>query len=133
MARRKTKKAPAAPSLARFLPIAILIALVIFVGAVVSVFFMSPEPGVFHYPLAENATGCIAGQARNCSVGGCTGTSLCLEDGTWGSCNWQRVCTPGSTLPCLQDGCAYAYKTCNPCGSGYGDCNASRPATSDTG
>ncbi len=132
MARRKTKKAPAAArSLARFLPIAILIALVIFVGAVVSVYIISPEQGASHYPLAENASGCVPGQTRSCSVGNCSGTSLCLVDGTWGGCNWQRVCTPSSRLPCLQAGCAYAYKVCNPCGSGYGACSA-QPPTSDS-
>lgn len=132
MAGRKTRKEAAQP-FGRYLPIAILIALLIFVGAVVAIFFSSPEPGIFHYPAAENASGCVPGQVEGCSVGRCSGMSTCLQDGTWGGCNWQRVCIPGSRAPCLQNGCAYAYKECNQCGSGYGDCNASKPATSDAG
>ncbi len=126
MARRKSRgsaaEKAAAPSIVRFLPIAILAALVVFVGAVVVVFFTSPEPGVFHYPLEENLAGCMPGQARGCTVGNCSGTSLCLEGGTWSGCRWEHVCAPGARIPCLKDGCSYAYRDCNACGSGYGDC-----------
>jgi hypothetical protein len=129
MAGRKGKPAP---SLMRFLPLAMLLALLIFVGAVVMVYFMSPATGAFHYPVAENESGCAPGTARACSVGICSGMSTCLGDGTWGGCDWQRVCIPGSRAPCIQDGCAYAFKTCNPCGSGYGDCAAPASPTNST-
>ncbi|MDD5339922.1 MAG: hypothetical protein PHV13_01595 [Candidatus ainarchaeum sp.] len=121
MARKKGGKAAGKPQFARLLPLAILAALVVFVGAVLTVFFSSPAPGVFQYP-AEEQAGCVQGTARACSVGNCTGTSVCLEGGTWGSCKWVRVCTPGARMACLQDGCSYAYRECNPCGSGYGSC-----------
>jgi hypothetical protein len=131
MAGTKTKKEVAAPSPMRYLPLMILLALVVFVGAVVGFFLLSPPS--LHYPVSQSPGGCVPGTMENCSIGSCGGTSFCLADGTWGGCTWQRVCTPGVRDACIQNGCAYAYKTCNQCGSGYGACAPPNSTVPDSG
>jgi len=64
---------------------------------------------------------CSDGQIRNCTIRGCPGSSVCVE-GEWHGCKWDTICSPGSIEPCLSYGCAYAYKVCNECGTGYGQC-----------
>jgi hypothetical protein len=76
-------------------------------------------------PLAPAA--CAEDQSRQCFVGNCSGVSTCIN-GAWSGCRWERVCTPGSRSTCLKDGCAYAVKECNGCGTGYGPCLGSNPA-----
>lgn len=114
---------PQLPSVVRFIPLGLLALLVLTVAVVMAVFFGSPGPGVAHYPSSgQQQAACQPGQARSCAVGNCSGTSACLGDGIWGGCTWAHSCEAGSRIPCLRDGCSYAYRECNPCGSGYGEC-----------
>lgn len=114
---------PPLPSAMRFLPLGLLALLVLTVAVVMAVFFGSSESGVVHYPPSgQQQAACQPGQARPCAVGNCSGTSACLGDGSWGGCTWAHSCEAGSRIPCLRDGCSYAYRECNPCGSGYGEC-----------
>jgi hypothetical protein len=101
-------------------PIALL--LIIALAAVLAVPFLSPAspPG----PGSGNASApvlCKDGQTRACSAGSCGGVSTCVG-GVWSGCKWPRVCVPGSKVSCIQNGCAYAFKECDECGSGYGPC-----------
>lgn len=111
------------PAFTRFIPLALLLLLIAIVGAVTVVFFMGPEPGVFHYSDGKPSYDfCHPGSSLPCTVGNCTGRYLCMADGSWGGCTWARTCVPGSRTPCLDNGCAYAYRECDACGAGYGDC-----------
>ena len=64
---------------------------------------------------------CSNGEIRDCMKGPCNGTQNC-SDGMWGSCTVERICEPGEVVPCAVDSCASAYKICNDCGTGYGEC-----------
>jgi hypothetical protein len=64
---------------------------------------------------------CTEGQTQACSIGSCSGVSRCIN-GVWSGCRWDTVCTPGTKVPCLSNGCVYAVKECNQCGTGYTDC-----------
>jgi len=65
---------------------------------------------------------CMDGQTRSCTTGGCSGIATC-KDGKWWGCRWNQTCRPGARAPCLNDnGCSYAVKECNDCGTGYGPC-----------
>ncbi|MBI5227085.1 hypothetical protein HY988_00720 [Candidatus Micrarchaeota archaeon] len=64
---------------------------------------------------------CESGQTRSCTYNGCGGVTTCIN-GVWNGCNSQQACAPGSIAPCLENGCASTYKTCNACGTGYGKC-----------
>ncbi len=64
---------------------------------------------------------CRDGQTQACSTGSCSGVSSCIN-GIWSGCKWDTLCTPGARVPCLSNGCVYAVKECNSCGTGYGDC-----------
>jgi len=65
---------------------------------------------------------CEDGQTQSCSEGACNGTMRC-HGGRWGSCDLpKKVCSPGQRIGCSTDGCRFGYKTCNPCGSGFGEC-----------
>ncbi len=77
---------------------------------------------------------CRDGQTQACSAGSCSGLSTCIN-GIWSGCKWGTVCTPLSRVPCLSNGCVYAVKECNSCGTGYGDCflpNATAPPAPTT-
>ncbi len=64
---------------------------------------------------------CQDGQTQACSAGSCSGVSTCIN-GVWSGCKWATACTPGARVPCLSNGCVYAVKECNSCGTGYTDC-----------
>jgi len=65
---------------------------------------------------------CEDGQALRCSEGACNGTMRCYGS-RWGGCELPRkVCSPGQKIGCSTDGCKFGYRTCNPCGSGFGEC-----------
>ncbi|MBI5224041.1 hypothetical protein HY990_06505 [Candidatus Micrarchaeota archaeon] len=68
-----------------------------------------------------SAPSCLDGQKQYCRVASCSGFSTCVG-GTWGGCEWVKVCNPGERIPCLKEGCSYAYKICNECGTEYGSC-----------
>ena len=102
-------------------PLPLLIIAVLAVVAVYGFFFISPKAVSLHYPVDEGPVLCVEGQTKGCTVGPCDGLSTCLN-GRWGPCRWETVCTPGTEAPCTQNGCAYAYKECNECGTGYGPC-----------
>ncbi len=69
---------------------------------------------------------CIDGQTQYCRLGNCSGISACIG-GAWTGCRWERVCEPGSRVPCLKNNCPYALKECDECGTGYGPCMAAAP------
>jgi hypothetical protein len=69
----------------------------------------------------EEIKECEDGETRDCMKGPCNGTQSCVA-GSWGECIIERVCEPGEVVPCTVDSCAYAYKVCNDCGTGYGPC-----------
>ncbi len=91
--------------------------LVLCVFVVAFVFFMQPEEDEVPQP----AKLCSENETRQCMVGNCSGEQRCI-DGRWTSCRVKMICVPGSKVPCATYGCAYGYKTCNECGSGYGEC-----------
>ncbi|MFZ5501488.1 MAG: hypothetical protein ACOY58_06220, partial [Candidatus Micrarchaeota archaeon] len=64
---------------------------------------------------------CASGETRSCQSGSCAGTSTCIQ-GVWSGCRWERICTPGIHEPCIEQGCAYALRECNECGTGWGEC-----------
>lgn len=64
---------------------------------------------------------CKEGDTRTCASGSCQGVSRCLN-GVWSGCRWDTVCTPGQRVPCLSNGCVYAVKECNSCGTAYTEC-----------
>lgn len=101
-------------------PLLIIAGLVVVI-AYVSFFAVSGTVDL-HYPVENGQEGyCVEGQTRDCAVGACNGTSTCVNS-RWGGCKWKTLCTPGTKAPCLEHGCAYAYKECNECGTGYGPC-----------
>ena len=64
---------------------------------------------------------CTEGTNMSCTLGTCTGYRVC-ESGEWSECRFERICVPGSVAPCIENYCAVGYKTCNECGTGYGEC-----------
>ncbi|MFH1520338.1 MAG: hypothetical protein ABID61_01705 [Candidatus Micrarchaeota archaeon] len=80
-------------------------------------------PHQINSPPSEQPQLCTTNQTKQCFISSCNGTSTCF-DGDWSSCYWEKVCTPGSRAMCIQKGCAYAVKTCNPCGTGYSQCGS---------
>ncbi|MFH1785812.1 MAG: hypothetical protein ABH842_05270 [Candidatus Micrarchaeota archaeon] len=64
---------------------------------------------------------CTENSTQYCSVGSCSGLSTC-HNGIWSSCQWEKVCTPGFKTMCIENGCAYAIKECNECGTSFGQC-----------
>jgi hypothetical protein len=66
---------------------------------------------------------CSAGQEIACATEkNCPGVRTCVQ-GEWSACIVRKICTPGAQAACFVDACAMGYKTCNPCGTGYGDCS----------
>lgn len=102
------------------LPLALLALLALALAAILFLFY---NPAGAQPQQNESAlqAGCTDGQTKACSVGECGGTSTCVN-GRWWVCRWETVCTPGSRIPCLNGGCAYAVRECNSCGTGYGPC-----------
>ncbi len=100
-------------------PLLIIAALLL---VIVYALFFAPTITIgLHYPVEGGQETCTEGQTQSCRVGACTGISTCTG-GSWGGCKWKTVCTPGTKAPCTLQGCAYAYKECNECGTGYGPC-----------
>ncbi|MEW6036121.1 MAG: hypothetical protein AB1529_05900 [Candidatus Micrarchaeota archaeon] len=102
------------------LPLALLAALLLFLA--LGLLFgggsrsISPEE-----PAPSKPSVCRDGQTQYCSSGGCSGASTCIG-GVWSGCKWEQVCTPGSRVPCTKEGCFYAVRECNACGSAWGPC-----------
>jgi len=99
------------------------IELILFVFAVVIivlVIYNSIQPPV-EEDIAPETVECAEGSVRDCERGPCNGTQSCTN-GTWEKCSVEIICTPGARTPCVMDHCASAYKICNECGTGYGEC-----------
>jgi hypothetical protein len=77
-----------------------------------------PQVSIIDTPIEKI---CEDNQTHACTSGSCNGTSTCV-DNSWSSCTWEKICVPGSRAMCIEDGCAYAVKECNECGTGYGPC-----------
>ena len=71
--------------------------------------------------MPNNAPLCVNGETRACSVNACGGIQTC-NDGVFSSCSWKQTCTPNEIVPCVVNGCAVAYKTCNICGTSFSSC-----------
>lgn len=71
--------------------------------------------------MPNNAPSCIEGETRTCSVNECGGIQTC-KNGVFSSCMWKQACTPNEVVPCVVNGCAVAYKTCNICGTSFSSC-----------
>lgn len=67
---------------------------------------------------------CGGNEARDCSIGNCTGVQVC-SGGFYSACALpKKICTPGQKVGCSTNACAFGYKTCNGCGTAYGPCLA---------
>jgi hypothetical protein len=99
----------------------VLLALALAFGYLFTSSAFQPAQGVPDSGAPAGAGICQDGQARPCVVGNCSGQSTCVG-GAWGGCKWERVCTPKTSVPCINGSCAYAIRTCNECGTGYGPC-----------
>lgn len=77
----------------------------------------SPEEIVKPIPVPE----CTEGENITCTLGNCTGYRVC-ELGEWSECRFERICVPGSLVPCTENYCAVGYKICNECGTGFSEC-----------
>ncbi len=64
---------------------------------------------------------CTDGANFSCMLGPCDGIRTCKK-GQWSECYIIKVCFPGSNTSCNENGCAVGHKTCNECGTGYGEC-----------
>ena len=84
---------------------------------IVFLFFMPPMEEVIPEPepICEN------GETKTCFAGNCRGEQVCIS-GRWSACRLHMICIPGSKAPCIEFGCVSGYKTCNECGTGYGEC-----------
>ena len=68
------------------------------------------------------ASQCDGNQTEQCTANGCEGFRIC-SNGVFSICIIPRkVCVPGEKIGCSVDGCAFGHATCNPCGSGFGEC-----------
>ena len=68
-------------------------------------------------------TECIEEQTKECiTENGCDGKQYC-KNGEWTACYKNDViCKPGSTTTCAINPCTAGIKTCNDCGTGWGEC-----------
>lgn len=67
-------------------------------------------------------TECNDGENRSCTAGDCDGTQECRV-GAWDACRLpQKKCVPGEKVGCSVDSCKFGYRTCNSCGTGFGQC-----------
>lgn len=71
--------------------------------------------------ISEKKSVCTDGQDTTCKTGSCDGIKTC-KSGQWTECFLVKVCLPGTNTSCNENGCAVGYKTCNDCGTGYGEC-----------
>ena len=99
------------------------ILLVFFIILAIAVVLFSVYSSIHDIKITATSevTSCKNGESRVCTYNSCSGVSTCIN-GIWGGCNWQRICNPGTIVPCLQNGCATSSKACNECGTGYGNC-----------
>ncbi|MFH0737840.1 MAG: hypothetical protein V1827_04235 [Candidatus Micrarchaeota archaeon] len=101
------------------LPLAFLSILIIILSYILYLAFFPQEVDVIGD--SHRALYCTDGEKRACTIGACSGISAC-SGGAWGGCSWERICEPGSRELCIQDGCAYALKECDGCGTSWGPC-----------
>ena len=67
---------------------------------------------------------CEGNETKVCENNGCPGVRECTG-GTFSECALpKKLCSPGETLGCSTNGCAFGYMTCNPCGTGFSVCAA---------
>ncbi len=92
---------------------------VFLVLAVVVIAVLSAPPE----EITEPEKTCTENETRDCMKGPCEGMQTCINE-EWGKCTVEIICTPGTKTPCVVDHCSSAYKVCNDCGTGYGECTA---------
>lgn len=101
-----------------FFPLIVIFAFLI----LIIVGFLFANSGKFSLSSdSSSSASCVDGQTRYCSISGCSGVAKCIN-GAFRGCEWEKICTPNERVPCTIEGCAYAYRTCNSCGNGYGAC-----------
>jgi len=101
------------------IPLLFLVFMLLAIAALVYVLVYGAAERSEEMPEAEKQ--CDEGKSGPCMKGPCEGTRSCTN-GTWGACIVQKTCEPGEVVPCAKNGCASAYKVCNGCGTGYGEC-----------
>jgi len=52
---------------------------------------------------------------------GCTGHKDCYN-GHWTQCIVEQICKPNRTVLCQFNSCSFGFRTCNACGTAWGDC-----------
>ena len=88
------------------------------VGVIIAVYIPPPELEEAEEPELPE---CSEGKTKECMRGPCEGIQTCIN-GTWSKCAVEVICTPGTKTPCVSNHCSSAYKICNDCGTGYGEC-----------
>lgn len=74
-------------------------------------------------PFEVEARECSGNQSAPCAVQGCEGVRYCIDGKYSEECSLpKKVCMPGEKIGCSTDGCKFGHATCNPCGSGFGNC-----------
>jgi len=64
---------------------------------------------------------CSDSAVYECKLGPCDGIREC-KSGRYQSCALKKICEPGAVSSCEEHGCATGRRTCNECGTGYGEC-----------
>jgi len=114
--RKKNMRKPLSRFLAPFM------AFLLISTFIISIYIILRPAESIPQPASDNSISkCKEGMSQFCSVGGCSGISECIN-GKWSVCSWEKICISGSHAPCLDNGCFYGYKTCNFCGTAYGEC-----------
>lgn len=82
--------------------------------------------GSFHFSVAQKE--CDGNRSEQCAVGGCWGAKAC-RGGIFSECVLPlKVCVPGESAGCSLDNCKFGRMLCNPCGTGFGQCQPSENA-----
>lgn len=107
-------------SVIRFLPV--LLFFILFVSFFYIFFYQrGTEVPIISFQNTIQEKECEEGEIATCVKDGCDGTMECIN-GKFSSCSIEKICVPGSKIGCAMDSCTTGYKTCNECGTGYGEC-----------
>ena len=65
---------------------------------------------------------CGENETITCQKDNCPGVRNCFG-GIFSDCALpKKVCSPGEKVGCSTNGCSFGHITCNPCGTGFGQC-----------
>ncbi len=54
---------------------------------------------------------------------GCIGHKDCYN-GHWTECIVEQICKPNRTVLCQFNSCSFGFRTCNACGTAWGECTS---------